>query len=96
MGFVSFIKGFFKKEEVKPEPQQEIVEIKPIDAPVTVVPTETTGYIVAPDGFAATTTVNPQITDAVTQTQAPKAKKKRYYRPKNKVTKAASNKKVVK
>jgi hypothetical protein len=94
MGFVSFIKGFFKKEEVKPEPQQEIVEIKPVDEPVTVVPTETTGYIVAPDGFAATTTVNPQITDTVTQ--APKTKKKRYYRPKNKVTKAASNKKVVK
>lgn len=94
MGFVSFIKGFFKKEEVKPEPQQEIVEIKPVDAPVVVVPTETTGYIVASDSFAATTTVNPQITDAVTQ--APKAKKKRYYRPKNKVTKASSNKKVVK
>jgi hypothetical protein len=95
MGFVSFIKGFFKKEEVKPEPQQEIVEIQTVDAPVSVVPTETTGYIVAPDAAAAVTTdVNPQITDAVTQ--APKAKKKRYYRPKNKVTKAASNKKVVK
>ena len=52
MGFVSFIKGFFKKEEVKPEPQQEIVEIKSVDAPVTVVPTETTGYIVAPDTAA--------------------------------------------
>ena len=94
MGFVSFIKGFFKKEEVKPEPQQEIVEIKPVDAPATFFPTETTGYIVAPDSFAATTTVNPQITDSVTQ--APKAKKKRYYRPKNKVTKAASDKKAAK
>jgi len=45
-------------------------------------PTELTGYIVAPPGFAGVTTdVNPQITDSVTIVDKPK--KKRYYKPKS-------------
>jgi hypothetical protein len=95
MGFISFVKKFFGAKEIVTEIKPQLEEVKPTILNPTeepkILPSHETLYIQHSD------TVNNQITDSVTVTKDnPKkevTKKRKYYKPKKKVTTKPANKK---
>lgn len=97
MGFISFVKKFFGAKENVTEIKPQLEEVKPTILNPTeepkILPSNETLYI--QHSYA----VSNQITDSVTVTKEDSkkevTKKRKYYKPRNKVTKKPANKKRV-